>query len=214
MVDCSPHWSYRPTFTSGLTPSTIPTFTETRARISAGGTLFRSHGVGSDKNTIEIEVFQSVDMFTLNVYRGGILLETYGPATQTENAGAPTTCSPNLIKTFRTLVNASSVLIEMPSIDEGGLGGGSFDASLDDAGCLSPFPRSFLSSGTGGPTDGAGLAAIRTGHDRSMIAIQQTELVNDNHTDDGAMILPAPDRRVQQWNGTVWVTYTPGGICP
>lgn len=109
------------------------------------------------------------------------------------------------IPDLETQVNSTSDYIEMPP-----LGYDIYDTRTS----VSPFGFSFgpdfLTGGSGGPTDGAGLAAIRTGPERSIILITTIEDAT------GAPTTPPANMRVQQWDGFLWLSYCNliPGACP
>jgi hypothetical protein len=77
-------------------------------------------------------------------------------------------------------------------------------------GGLYHFPSTALVGGIGGPIDGSGISSIRTGPDRSIFILTTTENLV------GVTITPPISKRIQQWNGTSWISYcnsTPGA-CP
>lgn len=192
-MSCPPTYSYRPDFTPSNTKCIAPFFHEHRSRLFEGEMYFRSKDQGPETNYLQLEITGG----DLNVYFYGTLMETF-PA----GSGAGS------IAALRAAV-ASSDYIEMPT-----LGFDIFDdrTSEDDTitGGVSPFTLDYMRGGSGPPTDASSLAAIRTGPERSLIILATTE------ADDGRPVTPPWFRRVQQWTGSDWVTYSnlAQGQCP
>ena len=85
------------------------------------------------------------------------------------------------------------------------------DIEYDDLGvdaiCLGAFAQTSLSGGTGGPTDSTSIAGIRTGPDRTVFIVESTEDI------DGQDINPPASRKVNQWDGSTWISYVPNADC-
>jgi len=218
LQDCSPIYTYRPVFVASATPCAAGVYTEHRSRLFAGGTYFRSQyligspGVevqGTINNDISLEIQKATGSpvlptgtfeYTLIVRFQTSIVETY-TVTQIEDSEPP--CSDDAIGTLRTDVNANSDYISMP-------GRGSdteFDDTGTDSDCLSEFTESSMTGGSGGPSDDSALSGLRTGPDRSIIIIATTE------DTDGEPIAPSAAKKVQQWDGSAWITYTPNADC-
>lgn len=209
--NCYPEYVYVPDFVvtpaGEVAPDCIaPGYTENRARLFAGGTYFRSKLQGPSWNNTQVRVIDNLNgTLTCTVTHPSYPIETY-IVTQTPGALPGDPCSPNGIGSLRTAMNnnPTSILeLYTRGIDM-------FDIGGEDAPCLSAFPFVSLSGGSGGPTDSAGLAGIRTGPTRSIIIIRTQEDIN------GYPITPPASKRVQQWNGTSWISYcnTIPGQCP
>lgn len=208
-------YDYTPDFTPSEEPCEAPTYVENRARLWDGGTYFRSRECGTDKNNIALELAAVSGVgynFVLSVFvngefkerfttfRGPLIVPVAPPPSESDpNPVAPDPYyDPSGIEELRGKVNSLSVIIEMRTrgtdvFDEGG---------VDDSG-IQPFSRRNLMGGDGGPSDGSDLAQIRTGPERSLIIIQTTEDENGNP------ITPDANKRVQQWDGSKWITYIP-----
>lgn len=208
LLDCSPQYSYRPAVTTSG-QQTAPFFDEKRARLLTSGTFFRSKNAGAATNEIEIEIVIAGDVI-LNVYKDG-LQETFGPVTL-DIGGSP--CSPISAPALRVLVNGISNLIEMPTVDQGGVTVAAvpyFDSGIDET-CIFAIMPTQLSGGDGPPSDDASLTTVHTGPDRTMVILSQTEIINNEHTDPGLLVDPTSER-VRQWNGMDWVDYVPNEDC-
>lgn len=217
-LNCDPPYSYRPNFIPGNQPCAIPIFTEKRARLKAGGTFFRSKGAGLDKNNIQLSLIESpTDTFILNVYKDGTLVESFGPYTQIPNSSTPGECSTSIFPSLRYDINLNSNYIEMPTLDEGASeiqGSNTWNASTDESTCATAFTLTNLSGGDGGPANINDMSPPpRTGPQRSLIAFDMSEIVNDNHTDNGLLINPPQDKKIKQWDGNNWIPYDSSKIC-
>lgn len=185
-MSCNPTYTYRPAqFTASNESCRMPVFHEHRARLTAGGTFFRTVQQSKSQNLTALELTST----QLNVYYDNVLREQFNA---TSGAGS--------IAALRALVNNTSTIIEMPmvltdifdsrTVENDGVGGG-----------LTPFTLTRMSGGDGGPTDGLGIEAIRTGPERTLVMIATTEDIN------GRPILKRFDQRMQQWNGVNWLPY-------
>lgn len=204
-MSCLPSYTYTPTFTPSDTTCTLPAYNANRSRLFGGGTYFRSKLQGSRWNSIRLTIEDiPAGKFTATITHPDYPTEIY---TVDQSPGAiDEPCSPNGIDNLRSLINVNSLIIEM-------YGRGldiEFDPGGEDDLCLSVIAPTYFSGGQGGPSDGASLAAIRTGPSRSILAIQTMEAM------DGTPVSPPPQLRTQQWNGTEWVEYsnTVPGNCP
>lgn len=195
-MSCSPPYRYRPTFTPSNIKCIAPSFVEHRSRLTVEQMFFRSKDQGTETNLLELEI----DSSNLYVYFEGVLVETF-----------PATLGFGGIAALRATISnpiTGSDYIEMPVLgfDIFDLRSQEDDDAVDPpldiiAGGLTSFSRRFLRGGSGAPIDDAGLTAIRTGPERSIIILASTE--NSN----GRPITPPWFRRVQQWTGSAWVTY-------
>jgi hypothetical protein len=210
-MSCYPSYNYVPDF--AVTPAgqvapdcAAPGYAEHRSRLFVGGTYFRSKLQGSSWNSIQIRVVDNLNgTLTCSVTHPDYPTETY-TVTQTAGALPEDPCSPSGIGSLRTAIsNNTDSIVEMYTrgLDINDLGG-------EDDPCLSPFTYTPMSGGSGGPSDSAGLAAIRTGPSRSIIIIRTQEDINGNP------VTPPASKRVQQWNGTAWISYCNNvpGECP
>lgn len=194
-MSCEPSFSYRPqNFVPGEAPCFLPAYHEHRARLTDGNTFFRTLVQSKDQNNISL----ALTLTTLEVWYKEQLEETF-----------PATMGSGSIQALRNIVNASSKFIEMPL-----LGVDVFDTRTDEddtlMGGLEPFPRTYMTGGDGGPTDGSSLAAIRTGPERSLIIIATTEDYNGNP------VVKPYNQRIYQWSGASWIPYYNVffGTCP
>lgn len=217
-MSCNPPYSYRPeAFVAGAQKCSAPKFPEHRARTdtifepplvpgdpSTTGIYVRSRGFGFDKNLISIETVTSVNTppeipgpvapFTFIVRFDGEIVEYY------KSTDYP------FISSLRTATDTANSLIELPPI----LIDTKDDQRIAESLNMFEFAERTLRGGSGGPEDDATLKQIRTGPERSIIIISSTE----DYT--GASINPPAARRVQQWNGFRWITYSNSvpGACP
>lgn len=205
MLYCPPPYDYRPSFIPSDELCSAPTFVENRARLWAGGTFFRSKEVGPDGNEYVLQVvdFSSTPgkNHSLRITINGIEVERFDVFVGVSVIGEDplaTSYDPPGFDELRASVNQHSSFIEMPA-----RGTDFFDLGGVDGAVLTPFGNTFMTGGTGGPRNDSLLSQIRTGPDRTIIIIQTTEDQN------GSPITPTPSKRIQQWNGTEWITYTP-----
>lgn len=212
-MSCHPSYSYVPTFapsSPGIpdsNPCLAPVYERHRSRITVLGDgvvstslFFRSIQQSGGTNDISVELTTS----TFNVVYQGTIVESY-PVVQASGA----------IAILRNAIQggpAKSNYIEMPVLN--------FDVKdlrtteVDGDGILTPgmipFSRISLGGGEGAPTDGANLAAFRTGPTRTIYIVRTEELF------DGSDVTPPVSDRIQQWNGTAWISYCNNvqGACP
>ena len=209
-MSCYPSYTYTPTFTPSATPCLAPTYELHRSRITTPATgsllttplFFRSKNQNFDANDIEVELVASPPRF--RVYYNNVLVKSYIVAPYTIGA----------IATLRNLIQTTdpNPYIEMPAL--------AFDiydlrtTEPDSDGVvesgLGPFARVALTGGQGAPEDASSLASIRTGPTRSIYIVRSIE---DN---TGADSFPDSSQRIQQWNGTSWISYCNNeqGECP
>ena len=229
--DCSPPYTYTPSSTP-TEPANAPSYTEKRSRVFAGGTFFRSKEGGTAANDISIELVLDTGEFTLNVYVNSILQETHGPVPKDVPdllATSPPYCILSAANALRTIVNADSMIIEMPETDGGADSVGGSCGTLtslpnifeynnlptdippgDD--CLTQFGPTFLTGADGLPT-GTVINSIYTGPERTLIILQLTEICGNDVNDTGFLYDPPANRKVLQWDGSDWITYTPNSDC-
>jgi len=203
-MSCQPPYDYVPSVAPAKNAHT-PTFPEHRSRAFTGGTYFRSIEQGPRWNRISLEITDNIggnpNDYQLTVRYDGVVVETYF-ITQIINMMDGTGDGIGKLRT----ATASSLYIEMYPRGS--------DVAFDNLGTdgikLTTFSETYMSGGNGAPEDGSNIASINTGQERTMITIVTTE------DDDGTSINTPPQRRVQQWNGTVWVGYQNlvQGACP
>lgn len=203
---CSPSYSYRPEFKAGPPICTAPVYQEHRSRLHIlkipylpmppngllHGLFFRSKDQSYTVNNISLEMTSS----DLNVYFFGQLVEQY------PTSGGISSLRSRISGTSSTPYDVPSNYIEMPTF--------LFDIydivrTIEDTtsfGGLFTFPVTKMIGGSGGPTDGSGLAGIRTGPDRSLIVIATTENLT------GQPVTPPAEKRVRQWQGANWISYS------
>lgn len=212
---------------------TAPGYPEHRARVTIPGQLmstdnifrtalfFRSKGFGPDKNLISVEIPSTGEYAGKFVVRmDGDISKVYDPIIGVGGIGR-----------LRTLItNNTNSIIEMPTLafdiydtrtDENDSAGTAAvpapvlptdppaaDAVPDHG--LSYFTEYHLVGGEGGPSTASGLAAVRTGPERSIVIIVTTEDHPGNTVD-----VPI-DRKTRQWNGSTWISYSNNspGSCP
>jgi len=202
-MSCPPSWSYRPTaFVAGDQKCVAPVYVEHRGRTGLildpdwespdplNGLFIRSRDFGYQTNEIEVEGTST----HFNVYFEGTLTEQYSLVTY------PTT------QQVRTALDNANSIVEMPLL---GVDVADEDRESESA-SIFVFDSMRLMGGSGGPQDAHSLTAIRTGPERSICIIATTEDYS------GEPVTPPPDRRVRQWNGYRWVTYSNyvAGVCP
>lgn len=210
ILDCSPPYAYRPNFIAGTLKSSAPLFNEHRSRLTAGGTFFRSNLIISSVE-VQGEICNSISITSTRVSNGGgsytytIAVNFQGNPVEsyvvTQNELGSPACSNNPINIIRNNVNTNSNYISMPV-----RGTDAFDTGIDDQ-CWSTFIETSMSGGAGGPTDGTSISSIRTGPERTVFILSSTEDSNGNDVN------PPSSRRVQQWDGFSWITYTPNADC-
>lgn len=214
-MSCKPPYDYIP-IAAPVADCAAPVYPEHRSRLLAGGSYFRSIEQGEEWNKISIEITDNIDgnadkyRLTVKYYNGaGHTIsdtETYD-VIQIPGAGdGISTCDTSGINLLRAAVNGVSNYIEM--YERGS--DTEFDESGIDVGCISTAIETFMSGGSGGPTDASVLANIHTGTQRTLIVISTTE------REDGTPTNPPAERKVQQWSGSEWISYQNfiPGACP
>jgi hypothetical protein len=168
-------------------------------------------------------------------------IEIFGPIVQgypltitpgeTEEDPDEISCATPADSRFREIVNLGgdnditpdpefqgpSAYIEMPELDHGGVNENSIPEDPEDYyfvktnhGCLEPFPPTRLEGGNGPP---ATPSSARTGPERSIVILSQTEVFKDSYEDTGATKTPPDTRKILQWDGTFWIPYIPNEDC-
>lgn len=219
----TPIW--KPKFTPSSESCRIQSHNETRARLSAGGSFFRSKGVGSQWNSANLTM--KVSTLTLNGFSNPspnthpnwngswtsstLVVElkvehlysnylNYYYVTQGQEATfplpPPITCVTHAPSMMRTQVNAdSNSIIEMPNIDTP-TGWDSSIAELEVC-LLSAFSTTTLLGGDSGP---AGAGGIRTGPEKAIIYINQSEI----NSPTGVL---QDVQQLREFDGNIWVPY-------
>ena len=215
-MTCEPSYTltYAPTVRPLPASSAAPIFAEHRSRLFAGGTYFRSlsQSVAANSISLEITVAPSgpnnvvLTVSVLNVPQESFVI------TQTPPIFPATVCSGG-ISALRSAVNnltTGSAFIEMftrgADIEFDLLGTDAIDN------CVVAFPDTSMGGGSGGPSNASQpfLDSIFTGEQRTIIMISTTEDL------DGVDIFPPPSRRIQQYDGTNFISYCNDvqGACP
>lgn len=205
---CAPSYNYRPiAFVASVDQCVAPVYAEHRSRLTAGNAFFRSKVQGLSENDISVECVTTPSQ-SFNIYVEGVLVRSY-----------PVTFTAGGINGLRIAINAdpvpSEVPIEMPSLNYDVYDTREYEDTEEDINLnvpytgLEPFVLSSLSGGSGGPTTPSGLAAIRTGPERSVFIISTTE-------DDKGVDVTPTSQRIRQWDGTSWISYCNNvqGACP
>ena len=203
-MSCQPPYDYVPSIPPAKNAH-APVFPEHRSRRFAGGTYFRSIEQGPRWNLISLEITDNIggnpNDYQLTVRYDGVVVETYF-ITQIINMMDGTGDGIGKLRS----ATASSQYIEMYPRGS--------DIAFDNLGTdgikLTTFPETYMSGGNGAPEDGSNIASINTGQERTMIIIVTTEKQNGVSDDT------PPHRKVQQWNGDVWISYSNliQGQCP
>lgn len=196
----APTYNYRPSFIASAQDCIMPKSNETRARLFAGGTFFRSIDVGTAMNYIYLEITNPINnTFVLTVNRHnpstGIITETETYTVQESViVGTPAVPpDPNIsgdpgtpagadqstaIPALRSQVNTNSLMIRMMprAIDPLGVPviplPDIYDSGADDS-SISIFPTTPLSGANGAPTPPP--STLRTGPERSMFYVESSE---------------------------------------
>jgi hypothetical protein len=208
---------YTPNFTAGVEGCTLPTApAETRGKLTAGGTFFRSIEFGSHVDNINISATYQVggagspdswrdyntgsptfDAFTdivglRVVITDGSTTENYYILQEALGESPDAGWSVNGITELRSKISASSTLVTMPDLDNNG----GWDKSTDEETILGAFSGS-LSGGTGAPV--TGLGSIRTGPFYTLYHIQDSEDIDGNTYTANV---------VRFWNGASWNSFS------
>lgn len=209
-MSCQPSYSYRPTFTPSDKKCSAPKYIEQRARAETifeaamipgdpetTGIFIRSRSFGFDMNNISVECKPYpliTDPLHFIVYYNNVIVETYSATTYSS-----ITLLRNALDTNKSLVELTPILVDIKD-----------DKRIVESTSMFAFDMRNLRGGSGPPTTAPALASIRTGPERSIIVITTTE---DN---EGNPTTPPAYKRVQQWNGFRWITYsnTVPGSCP
>jgi hypothetical protein len=216
--------------------SIAPSYAMRRARLLAGGTFYRSRYAGKETNKIAVELRVVDDngnivpeetkaqKSLLIVYFDDVEVERFGPV-DTESTGGLLVGNA-VIKTthkrYAVLINGVSEYIEMPNVDYGGvLVFGDEDPlwrrvmvgdalnpqepNTTNGGIAKVFPKTLLTEGDGPPD----ISTIYTGPERLIVIETMSELVNNDVTDQGIMTEVPQDKKLKQYDGTVFIPYVP-----
>lgn len=211
-----------PKYTPSSESCRIQTFDEIRARLTAGGTFFRSKDIGSQWNGVNIQLLVtsltmggfnnpsptthirwdnswtvSTDVVELTVTHTFTNYLDYYYVEQGEvEAMPPPACSIFAINDLRTQVNNDiNGIIEMPTNDIPA----NWNASVnEDSICLlTPFNLT-LSGGQSGPV---GAIGVRTGPEKAIIFVNQSEKNSPVGTLEAV-------RQLREYNGSIWIPFT------
>lgn len=228
-MSCQPTYSYRPSeFIPSDQKCRAPVYKERRARAETiidptdpimfpnRGLFFRTRGFGFDRNNISIEM-RSIS--NIGDVPSGVIVDPdnlppfiflvwyYDQTSETTNVLEyfPSNLYPSFSQ-LRVGLDLTHSAIEMPpmAVDIND------DVRDSESNTLFAFSLRQLRGGSGGPTSSESIDMIRTGPKRTMIIISTTEDYEGND------VRPADSKRVQQWNGTSWVSYINNvqGVCP
>jgi len=225
-----PTYKWRPNFQPGEEPCTIQTFNETRSRLLGGSAFFRSKDVGAQWNSITLQIIQDVSPYTnfnnptppalsgtqieltvIHTYSnysnyyyaqqgaddGGAVNPTPPPATL-----PPTTCTVSAKSLLRAQITSDSLsIITMPTDDAQQ----SYDASIAEditqtaTACkITQFGPTPMAGGSSGPP---GAIGVRTGPQRAIISINQSEI----NSPEGVM---QDVQELREFNGEFWIKST------
>lgn len=219
----SPSYKWRPKFTPGSESCRILKYNEKRARLIAGGTFFRSKDVGAHWNSVNltlIAVAANSGMFnnpnptahsrwnplwtgtpTIVVelmvqHDFSNYLDYYYVEQGEVNIMPPPECTTNAIGELREQISGDTLsLIEMPTIDVQAPWN---DSPNEDGVCLlSPFTGT-LAGGDSGPAGGSG---VRTGPEKAVININQSE--KGSATGQLQTI-----QELREYNGSIWIPFS------
>lgn len=194
--------SYVPNFIPSDEPCVIPIFSEKRSRLLKNGLFVRSLSQGEQTNNISIACFlgATTDNSThthqnieIRIYINDEQVEVFS-AIQNKLINADDYGATGFIN-IRAALNGHSVWIESTA-----RGTDVEDIVSIDPNDVIGFERTSLAGGSGGPSDGAAIALIRTGPESTLIGIKSSE------NEVGAMVSPSPTTRTQKWDGSDWVS--------
>lgn len=216
--------TWKPKFKPGGESCRIQTFNETRARLVAGGSFFRSKDVGAQWNSINLTtviaaansgMFNNPSPTTHPNWNpiwsgtGTIVVElriqhdytnylNYYYITQGQvNAVPPPECTVHAPTLLRAQVNSDiNTIIEMPVNDVIV----PWDSSVDElTTCLISSFSSNMSGGDNGPADPS---SVRTGPEKAIIYINQSE----KNSPTGVL---QDIQELREFNGEYWIPYNP-----
>lgn len=214
--------NWHPKYVSSPVSCRIQTFNETRARLIAGNTFFRSKDVGDYLNSVNLEIiistlplneFNNPSPTTHNRWNNSwnsstIVVELtvtheftnyidYYYVEQGDiNLSPPPYCDINAIDDLRFQIsNDINAIIEMPTIDV--QSGWNASINENNACSLSEFTAN-LSGGSSGPF---GAIGIRTGPEKAIIFINQSEKNSPN----GSL---QDIRQLREYNGVSWIPFS------
>jgi hypothetical protein len=210
----------------------MPKTNETRSRLWAGGTFFRSISAGSAMNFIELTISNPTgNVFVLTVNRldpitNNILEQEIYTVTEAVILGAPAippdpnipndpgtpagTDKSSAIPALRSLVNTNSVLIKMKerAIDADGIPvippPDIYDTG-GDASSISAFSSVLMSGASGAPIPPP--STLRTGPERSMFYVESSEYHPPLYPGDPSFNNEdghlSPVYKTIEWNGDI-----------
>jgi hypothetical protein len=208
-MSCYPTYPYVPAFVASNVSCFAPSYALHRSRLIVtppGVTntplFFRSKNQNNEANLIELELVGFPDN-QFRVYYNGALVKTY-----------PIFFNFGAIASLRNQIQTTdpNPYMEMPPV-----GFDIYDTRIvEDDGDgdlvpgMAPFARSFMTSGSGAPSDASSLAGIRTGPTRTIYIVSSREDVT------GTDVFPGASERIQQWNGAMYISYCNNvqGACP
>ncbi len=219
----APSYTYRPTFTASSQDCIMPKCNETRARLFAGGTFFRSIIAGTSENFIYLGITNPVNnTFVLKVERRDVVTgtvietETYSVDESVMVGIPPAPDQSTAIPALRNLVNTNSLMIRMMprAIDATGLvvtpPPDMYDSTGDDS-TISIFSSIPLQGAQGAPSPPP--PTLRTGPERALYYVESSEYHSplypgDISFDNSDGHLSAVYKTIE-WNGDLqsWIHY-------
>lgn len=216
--------TWKPKFTPSAESCRIKSYSETRARLSAGGTFFKSKSVGDQLNSIALTM--NISTLTLNGFsnpspsthpnwNGSWSSSTLVVELKVEHTYSnylnyyyvaqgsqdllslpAIVCLTHAPSLLRAQVTAdTNAIIEMPTIDT--LSGWNSSVAELTVCLLTAFPTTNLSGGDSGP---AGSNGVRTGPEKAIIHIKQSEINSPTGTLQNV-------QQLRSFDGTNWVPY-------
>lgn len=216
------NYEYKPKFVPGPAPCRIKSYTLKRGRLTIGGTFFRTKQLGSHTPQIQckwltndldgsLQPIGTVNYTTDQLYVKSVELHIWG----NDKSGVaydntyyalqeydPSLIPPenieiigwtNAIPSLRSRVNSTDPLVSMPTTD--------IQANYDSINeeYISIFGPVLIVPGVSAPTSPAAIASIRTGPNKTLINISQTETEN---LDDGSL---HEVNSLYEWTGFDWI---------
>jgi len=207
----SPEDGSPPGFVAGPESCVLSSFTESRGRLTAGGTFFRSISFGPATDNIQISTKWVVNSGSpVEYYNSGthalsdvervelVITEStnspvyyYAPQTYVTPTGSPLVGGWT-ISAIGELRNQLSLVVNMPNKDVPA-GWDNTGSPVDDADHLGEFDENLTGGSYGNPI----LVDIRTGPALSMIFIDTSEDIGTGATIEGNF-------GIRYWNGACW----------